>query len=523
MRIGRTSFRALCAEKAASGPTTTSRILLSDTAKPMKFADLGLSDLLLQSVIAAGYDTPTPIQAQAIPAVLMMKDIIGIAQTGTGKTAGFVLPMIDILAHGRRRALMPRSLILEPTRELAAQVAENFEKYGRNHDLKMALLIGGVQMGDQVKALQDGVDVLIATPGRLMDLFERGKILLTGCDLLVIDEADRMLDMGFIPDIETICSKLPAQRQTLLFSATMPPVIKKLADKFLTNPKYIEVSRPASSNLNIAQHKVKVDARKKREVLRQLLRTDNVTTAIVFCNRKTTVRELAKSLKQDGFAAGEIHGDMEQPARIAELDRFKAGTINILCASDVAARGLDIKGVSHVFNFDTPWHPDDYVHRIGRTGRAGATGRAFTFVAPDDAEAIANVEKLTGLVIPLYDLAGEAREGRPEQEPRPRSEREPREREPRAARAPREARPAREARPPRPPREGREEQRPVQAREQSEQRESREAETVARKPRESERAARKSKPEAKPETAEPAGDQGWNGPVPGFLGVSFAA
>ncbi|HQE00049.1 MAG TPA: DEAD/DEAH box helicase, partial [Novosphingobium sp.] len=336
----------------------------------MNFADLGLSDQLVAAVTAKGYDTPTPIQAQAIPSVLMMRDLIGIAQTGTGKTASFVLPMIDILAHGRRRAMMPRSLILEPTRELAAQVAENFEAYGVNHDLKMALLIGGVQMGDQVKALNEGVDVLIATPGRLMDLFERGKILLTGCDLLVIDEADRMLDMGFIPDIETICSKLPAQRQTLLFSATMPPPIKKLADKFLSNPKNIEVSRPASSNLNIAQHKVAVSTRGKREALRQLLRTDNVSTAIVFCNRKTTVRELAKSLKQNGFLAGEIHGDMDQSSRIAELDRFKAGTINILVASDVAARGLDVKGVSHVFNFDTPWHPDDYVHRIGRTGRA---------------------------------------------------------------------------------------------------------------------------------------------------------
>ncbi|MFM6932628.1 MAG: DEAD/DEAH box helicase, partial [Novosphingobium sp.] len=222
----------------------------------MSFADLGLSDELLQAITAKGYDTPTPIQAQAIPSVLMMRDLIAIAQTGTGKTASFVLPMIDILAHGRRRAMMPRSLILEPTRELAAQVAENFEAYGKNHDLKMALLIGGVQMGDQVKALNEGVDVLIATPGRLMDLFERGKILLTGCDMLVIDEADRMLDMGFIPDIETICSKLPATRQTLLFSATMPPPIKKLADKFLSNPKYIEVARPASTNTNIAQFKV---------------------------------------------------------------------------------------------------------------------------------------------------------------------------------------------------------------------------------------------------------------------------
>ncbi|HWU04246.1 MAG TPA: DEAD/DEAH box helicase [Novosphingobium sp.] len=366
----------------------------------MSFADLGLSDELLRSVTSAGYDTPTPIQAQAIPPVLMMRDLIGIAQTGTGKTASFVLPMIDILAHGRRRARMPRSLILEPTRELAAQVAENFEKYGKNHDLKMALLIGGVQMGDQIKALEEGVDVLIATPGRLMDLFERGKIMLMGCNLLVIDEADRMLDMGFIPDIETICSKLPTQRQTLLFSATMPPPIKKLADRFLSNPKYIEVARPASTNTNIAQHKVKCGARNKREVLRHLLRTDNVTTAIIFANRKTTVRELAKSLKRHGFSAGEIHGDMDQPQRLAELQRFKDGDINILCASDVAARGLDVKGVSHVFNFDTPWHPDDYVHRIGRTGRGGASGRAFTLFTSDDAEAIENVEKLTGGAIP---------------------------------------------------------------------------------------------------------------------------
>ena len=336
----------------------------------MNFADLGLSDELLRAVDEAGYSEPTPIQANAIPSVLMMRDIIGIAQTGTGKTASFVLPMIDILAHGRSRARMPRSLILEPTRELAAQVAENFEKYGRHHNLEMALLIGGVSMGDQIKALQKGVDVLIATPGRLMDLFGRGNILLTGCSLLVIDEADRMLDMGFIPDIEEICTKLPRQRQTLLFSATMPAPIKKLADKFLDNPRTIEVARPATTATNIQQWLVPVAPSDKRATLRSLLRQPEVRTAIIFCNRKTTVRELNKSLKSYGFRSGEIHGDMEQPQRIAELDRFKAGDINILVASDVAARGLDIKGVSHVFNFDAPWHPDDYVHRIGRTGRA---------------------------------------------------------------------------------------------------------------------------------------------------------
>ncbi len=490
----------------------------------MKFADLGLSDELLQSVLAAGYDEPTPIQAQAIPPVLMMKDIIGIAQTGTGKTASFVLPMIDILAHGRRRALMPRSLILEPTRELAAQVAENFEKYGKNHDLKMALLIGGVQMGDQVKALKDGVDVLIATPGRLMDLFERGKILLTGCDLLVIDEADRMLDMGFIPDIETICSKLPANRQTLLFSATMPPPIKKLADKFLTNPKYIEVSRPASSNLNIAQHKVAVSSRNKKDVLKTLLRTDNVSTAMVFCNRKTTVRELAKSLSQSGFSAGEIHGDMDQSSRIAELDRFKDGKINILVCSDVAARGLDIKGVSHVFNYDTPWHPDDYVHRIGRTGRAGATGRAFTFVAPEDAEAIANVEKLTGLVIPVYDLGGAsdasgedrpAREAKPRREdaPRGKSKREqvPRDEAPRIAEQREEA-----------PRKSRRVRPRVEAAREAPARERPAHERPAREESAREKPVREAPASAKraAPAAKAADDEAWNGPVPGFLGVS---
>lgn len=375
----------------------------------MKFADIGLSDELLRAVLEAGYDEPTPIQAGAIPSVLMMRDLIGIAQTGTGKTASFVLPMIDVLSNGRTRALMPRSLILEPTRELAAQVAENFEKYGKYHKLSMALLIGGVQMGDQIKALEKGVDVLIATPGRLMDLYERGKILLTGCDMLVIDEADRMLDMGFIPDIENICTKLPATRQTLLFSATMPPPIKKLADRFLSNPKTIEVSRPASTNENITQFLVPTTDRKKRETLCDLLVAEDVQTGIIFCNRKTTVRELAKSLQRHRYKVGEIHGDMDQSSRIAELERFKNGDINLLVASDVAARGLDVKGVSHVFNFDAPWHPDDYVHRIGRTGRGGAKGRAFTLVSPSDAEAIDNIQKLTGTKIEvLGDVAAEA-------------------------------------------------------------------------------------------------------------------
>jgi len=389
----------------------------------MSFADLGLSDELLRAVTDSGYDVPTPIQKGAIPSVLMGKDLIGIAQTGTGKTAAFVLPMIDILHQGRTRARMPRSLILEPTRELAAQVAENFEKYGKYQKLSMALLIGGVQMGDQVKALEKGVDVLIATPGRLMDLFGRGKIMLNDCNLLVIDEADRMLDMGFIPDIEEICTKLPKQRQTLLFSATMPPPIKKLADKFLNDPKQIEAARPATANINIDQRLVEVRGDKKREALRDILRGEEFRNAIIFANRKTTVRELYTSLKRSGFSVGQIHGDMEQPARIAEFDRFKSGEINILAASDVAARGLDVKGVSHVINFDVPWQPDDYIHRIGRTGRAGAKGIAITLATREDREAVAAIEKLTGLKIAR--TGGETREAEAAPaKPAPRAERE---------------------------------------------------------------------------------------------------
>ncbi len=468
----------------------------------MTFADLGLSDELLRSVTDSGYTEPTPIQAAAIPSVLMMRDLVAIAQTGTGKTASFVLPMIDILAQGRSRARMPRSLILEPTRELAAQVAENFEKYGANHKLSMALLIGGVSMGDQLAALEKGVDVLIATPGRLMDLFTRGKILLTGCSMLVIDEADRMLDMGFIPDIEEICTKLPKQRQTLLFSATMPPPIKKLADKFLDNPKTIEVSRPASTNLNITQHVVPVAAAKKRDVLRKLLATEDVRTAIIFCNRKTTVRELNKVLQRARFRSAEIHGDMDQSARIAELERFKSGDVSILVASDVAARGLDVKGVSHVFNFDAPWHPDDYVHRIGRTGRGGATGVAYTLVTPDDAENIANIEKLTGQKIPVLDLNDAPVEAAPEPEAAPVEEAPRRGRRRPAAEA--DTPPARAPRAAREERPAREERRP--RREREERAEDR------HEPRRDERPARYVQQDA-------VEDGAWNGPVPAFLNV----
>ncbi len=465
----------------------------------MTFADLGLSDELLRAVADSGYTEPTPIQAEAIPPVLMMKDIIGIAQTGTGKTASFVLPMIDILSQGRSRARMPRSLILEPTRELAAQVAENFENYGKYQSLSMALLIGGVSMGDQMKALEKGVDVLIATPGRLMDLFDRGKILLSGCSLLVIDEADRMLDMGFIPDIETICEKLPANRQTLLFSATMPPPIKKLSDRFLSNPKYIEVARPATAATNIDQRLVETSARTKKTTLNKLLRSEDISTAIIFSNRKTTVRDLQQSLKRDGFAAGQIHGDMSQPERMRELEMFKAGEINILVASDVAARGLDIKGVSHIFNYDAPWHPDDYIHRIGRTGRAGAKGVAITLVTPADEEAIENIEKLTGMKIPRGDGGrqnppSEGKQAEVEPETEDTSDHKPRARRSRS-------------------------RKPAERRE-----------TPQSAERESEPNPPKTKPKARsaPRISEPmaaSGDDGendeWNGPMPGFLGTKL--
>jgi superfamily II DNA/RNA helicase len=413
----------------------------------MTFADLGLSDELLRAVADSGYDEPTPIQRAAIPSVLMGKDLIGIAQTGTGKTAGFVLPMIDILHEGRSRARMPRSLILEPTRELAQQVSENFDKYGKYHKLSMALLIGGVQMGDQVKALEKGVDVLIATPGRLMDLFGRGKIMLNDCNLLVIDEADRMLDMGFIPDIEEICAKLPKNRQTLLFSATMPPPIQKLAAKFLQEPKRVEVARPATANVNIEQRLVEVRADKKKDALRDVLRHEEFKNAIVFANRKTTVRELAGSLKRSGFAAGQIQGDMDQSDRIAEFDRFKKDDITILVASDVAARGLDVKGVSHVVNFDVPWQPDDYIHRIGRTGRAGMTGIAITLATRADAEAVDRIEKLIGHKIPRAGAPqAVAGEPEPKQDEAPRREAARKSDRERPARDKR--RPAAEAKPP---------------------------------------------------------------------------
>ncbi len=370
------------------------------------FTELGLSEPILRAVAEMGYRHPTPIQAQAIPVVLAGRDVLGVAQTGTGKTASFTLPLLDILSGSRARARMPRSLILEPTRELALQVAENFVMYGKYTKLTHALLIGGESMNDQKAALNAGVDVLIATPGRLLDLFERGGLLMTQTRTLVIDEADRMLDMGFIPDVERIVTLLSPNRQTLFFSATMAPEIRRLADAFLQNPKEITVSRAASVAPLIVAGLALVEEIDKRKALRKLIRAEDVQNALIFCNRKRDVDILYKSLTKHGFSAGALHGDLAQSLRFSTLEKFKSGEIQMLVCSDVAARGIDIGGLSHVFNFDVPIHAEDYVHRIGRTGRAGNSGHAYTIASPDDRGFVDAIEKLTGHPIPLLGVEG---------------------------------------------------------------------------------------------------------------------
>jgi len=364
-----------------------------------EFSDLGLSPATLKAVADTGYTTATPIQSEAIPVALVGKDVLGIAQTGTGKTAAFTLPMIDRLAAGRAKARMPRALVIAPTRELADQVAASFEKYAKDQKLSWALLIGGVSFKDQEQKLDRGVDVLIATPGRLLDHFERGKLLMTGVQIMVVDEADRMLDMGFIPDIERIFKLTPAGKQTLFFSATMPPEITRLTKQFLKDPVRIEVARPATTAETITQHLVRIpstDPKAKRTALRELIGRSEINNGIVFCNRKSEVDIVAKSLKKHGFDAAAIHGDLDQATRMRTLESFRTGGLKLLVASDVAARGLDIPAVSHVFNFDVPHHADDYVHRIGRTGRAGRTGEAFMIVTPADSKNLDKVLKLIG-------------------------------------------------------------------------------------------------------------------------------
>ncbi|MBI1239629.1 MAG: DEAD/DEAH box helicase [Alphaproteobacteria bacterium] len=431
----------------------------------MEFSELGLGQDLLKAIADSGYTTPTPIQAQAIPHALAGKDVLGIAQTGTGKTASFTLPMIERLSQGRAKARMPRSLILEPTRELAAQVSESFERYGKHHKLSMALLIGGVSFEDQERKLNRGVDVLIATPGRLLDHVGRGKVMLTGVQTFVVDEADRMLDMGFIPDVERIFKLLPFTRQTLFFSATMPPEIQRLVDQFLHAPVRIEVARPASTAETIVQARVTVSNEDKREALRTLIRGQTIQNAIIFCNRKRDVAVVHGSLKKHGFSVGCLHGDMDQSARIKMLDSFKTNKIQLLVASDVAARGLDIPAVSHIFNFDVPHHSDDYVHRIGRTGRAGREGHAFMLTTPAESKNVAAIEKLIGKPIPEIPLDGfakpEPRERGEKTASEPRRSRSRARKDPRDTGAPAKAAPAAKPAPEKPVREKAAREKPV--------------------------------------------------------------
>jgi len=517
-----------------------------------EFSDLGLSAATLKAVADTGYTTATPIQAEAIPYALQGRDVLGIAQTGTGKTAAFTLPMIDRLAAGRAKARMPRALVIAPTRELADQVSMSFEKYGKDQKLSWALLIGGVSFKDQEQKLDRGVDVLIATPGRLLDHFERGKLLMTGVQIMVVDEADRMLDMGFIPDLERIFKLTPPKKQTLFFSATMPPEITRLTKQFLNDPIRIEASRPATTAETITQNLVRIptaDPKAKRTALRELIGRADVKNGIVFCNRKSEVDVVAKSLKKHGLDAAPIHGDLDQQTRMKTLESFRNGSLRLLCASDVAARGLDIPDVSHVFNYDVPHHADDYVHRIGRTGRAGKTGQAFMIVTPADSRNLDKVLKLIGKVPEEIVLEGidwgsikdepraprgggrergardrgdrgggprgrdrPSRERTPREEAAPeavqadapapqaeeapvRARREPRPRRDRDERPAREAAPEREARPesearePRPEREAREPRPEREARPRRDERPAREA-----RPARDDRAARDDRP-----------------------------
>ena len=387
-----------------------------------KFFDLKLDPKVLKAIEEAGYDTPTPIQAGAIPHALEGRDVLGIAQTGTGKTASFTLPMITLLGKGRARARMPRSLVLCPTRELAAQVAESFDTYSKHTKLTKALLIGGVSFKEQDALIDKGVDVLIATPGRLLDHFERGKLLLTGVQIMVVDEADRMLDMGFIPDIERIFSLTPFTRQTMFYSATMAPEIERITSTFLSAPAKIEVARQATASETIEQGVLMFRASRKdrqpsekRRALRALIDAEGegLRNAIVFCNRKTEVDILAKSLKKYGYDAAPIHGDLDQSQRTRTLDGFRSGDLKFLIASDVAARGLDIPAVSHIFNYDVPSHAEDYVHRIGRTGRAGRQGKAIMICAPADEKNLEDIEKLIDKPIPRLDAPSGAEPARP--------------------------------------------------------------------------------------------------------------
>jgi len=363
------------------------------------FSKLSLAEPLARAVAEMGYESMTPIQAQAIPVVLAGKDVMGAAQTGTGKTAAFSLPLLQRMLKHENSSTSParhpvRALVLLPTRELADQVAQQVKLYSKYTNLRSTVVFGGMDMKPQTAELKRGVEVLVATPGRLLDHIEAKNAVLNQVEYVVLDEADRMLDIGFLPDLQRILSYLPKQRTTLLFSATFSPEIKRLAASYLQDPVTIEVSRPNTTASTVEQHFYNVPDDDKRRALRQIVRQRGISQAFVFVNSKLGCARLARSLERDGLKTTALHGDKSQDERLKALDAFKKGEVDLLVATDVAARGLDIKDVPAVFNFDVPFNPEDYVHRIGRTGRAGASGLAVTLVSPGDGRLVADLEKL---------------------------------------------------------------------------------------------------------------------------------
>jgi ATP-dependent RNA helicase RhlE len=399
---------------------------LIDQPLPERFDLLPLDPKLLRAVADSGYTAMTPIQAKAIPLVLAGRDIMGAAQTGTGKTAAFTLPLLQKMLRHENASMSParhpvRALVLAPTRELADQVAENVKKYAKHSQLRSVVVFGGVDMKPQTLALKAGVEVLIATPGRLLDHIEAKNAVLNQVEYVVLDEADRMLDIGFLPDLQRILSFLPKARQTLLFSATFSPEIKKLAASYLQEPLLVEVARPNATATNVEQRFYSVTDDDKRAVVRQLLRTRELSQAIIFVNSKLGAARLARSFERDGLKTQALHGDKSQDERLKALAAFKAGEVDLLVATDVAARGLDITDLPAVFNFDVPFHAEDYVHRIGRTGRAGASGLAVTLVTRDDTRMVSDIEKLIKKKIDLEPI--ELEDDRPRR-PRRRDEEE---------------------------------------------------------------------------------------------------
>lgn len=370
----------------------------------MNFKELGLGQKTLKGIESVGYTEATPIQEQAIPNLLARKHLFGCAQTGTGKTASYTLPILDLLESGRQRARMPRVLILTPTRELAQQVEESFLKYGQHHSVKLCVLIGGEPMGPQEKSMSRGPDVIIATPGRLIDFVDRGRLMTHAIDILVIDEADRMLDMGFMPDIEKIKGYIKPDCQMVMFSATLSDDIKKIVHKFMTNPVEIFVTQPSKVAENVKQFLIKTRSNHKKDLLKILIEEQKPNNAIIFCNRKKDIPDIQRFLHKQGYTASVLHGDLDQGERRQTLQEFKEGKVSFLVASDVAARGIDVEGLSCVFNYDIPINAEEYVHRIGRTGRAGHLGKAFTFMSETESKLLRAIQKLIGIAIPEHKL-----------------------------------------------------------------------------------------------------------------------